>query len=83
MPVDLVEGCIVARNGGADFPTVWETVLRRHWLVNGIPVQTIDNGRIQLEIRLITATGSSTIRPPTATACGPSHHVDAGCHDVA
>ena len=29
-------------------------MLRRHWLVNGIPVQTIDNGRIQLEIRLIT-----------------------------
>ena len=54
MPVGLVERCIVARSGGADFPTVWETVLRRHWLVNGIPVQTIDNGRIQLEIRLIT-----------------------------
>jgi|SRR5271166_518714 len=37
MPVDLVERCIVARNGGADLPTAWETVLRRHRLVNGIP----------------------------------------------
>lgn len=53
MPVDLAERCIVARNGGADFPTVLETVWRHHRLVNGIPIQTIDDGRIQLEIRLI------------------------------
>ena len=54
MPTDLVERCIAARNGGADFPTVWESVLRRHPLVNGIPTQTINDGRTQLEIHLMT-----------------------------
>ena len=54
MPAELVERCIAVRNAGADFPTVWDTVLRRHPLVNGIPAQTINDGRIQLEIRLIT-----------------------------
>ena len=54
MPANLVERCIAARNGGADFPTVWQTVLRRDPLVGGIPMQTINDGRVQLEIRLLT-----------------------------
>lgn len=54
MPADLVERCIAARRGGADFPTVWETILRRHPLVSGIPTQAINDGRMQLEIYLIT-----------------------------
>jgi hypothetical protein len=54
MPANLVERCITARNGGADFPTVWQTVLRLDPLVRGVPMQTIDDGRVQLEIRLLT-----------------------------
>ena len=54
MPADLVERCIAARNGGANFPTVWETVLRRHALVNGLPTQAFNDGRMQLEVHLIT-----------------------------
>ena len=54
MPMDLVERCIAARNGGADFPTVWLTVLRLDPLVRGIPMQTINDGRVQLEIHLLT-----------------------------
>jgi hypothetical protein len=54
MPANLIERCIAARNGGADFPTVWLTVLRPDPLVRGIPRQTINDGRVQLEIRLLT-----------------------------
>ena len=54
MPAELVERCTAARNAGADFPAVWDTVLRRHPLVDGIPAQMINDGRIQLEMRLIT-----------------------------
>ena len=54
MPAALVEQCIAVRNTGADFPTVWQTVLRLHPLVQGIPIQTINAGRGQLEIRLNT-----------------------------
>jgi hypothetical protein len=50
----LVGSCIAARNGGADVPTVWATVSRSHSLVNGIRSQAINDGRIQLEIHLIT-----------------------------
>jgi hypothetical protein len=38
----------------ADFPTVWEAILRRHRLVSGPPVQAIRDGRPRLEIRLMT-----------------------------
>jgi hypothetical protein len=54
MPANLVERCIAARNDGADFPTVWLTVLRLDPLVRGVPTQTTDDGRVQLEIRLLT-----------------------------
>lgn len=50
---DLVVKCSAASRAGADFPTVWETVLRCHALVVGPPIQTIDGERLQLEIQLI------------------------------
>ncbi len=54
MPSDLVRQCLVAATQGADFPTVWNTVLKGHPLVAGIPVQTITENRAQLEIGLTT-----------------------------
>ena len=35
---DLVLKCTAAARDGADFPTVWEAVLRRHALVLGPPI---------------------------------------------
>jgi hypothetical protein len=46
----LLNLCRVAATGGADFPTVWHTVLKPHGLVIGPPIQHPDG----LEIRLIT-----------------------------
>jgi hypothetical protein len=36
-----------------DFPTLWHEVLRPDPLVIGPPVQTVRDGRIRLEVRLI------------------------------
>ena len=52
---DLVLKCTAIARDGADFPTVWDAVLKRHALVVGLPVQTFDDEeRPQLEIRLVT-----------------------------
>jgi hypothetical protein len=51
---DLVEKCAAARASGADFPTVWNTILRGKTLVAGIPVQAIRDGQPVLKVRLIT-----------------------------
>ena len=37
-----------------DFPTLWHEVLKSDPLVIGPPVQTVRDGRIRMEIRLIT-----------------------------
>ena len=51
---DLVLKCSAAARGGADFPTVWDAVLKGHALVVGPPIQTLDDEEHpQLEIRLI------------------------------
>jgi hypothetical protein len=51
---DLVHKRTAIARDGADFPTVWEAVLKRHPLVVGPPIQTFDDKeRPQLEIRLI------------------------------
>jgi hypothetical protein len=54
MTDDLVCACLVAKARGADFPTIWTSILKAHPLVAGIPVQTITEARAQLEIRLVT-----------------------------
>jgi hypothetical protein len=53
-PEDLVQTCIRATQEGADFPTLWDTTLRRHPLVIGPPVQGVEGGRVCLKISLIT-----------------------------
>jgi len=51
---ELLEQCVAARRSGADFPTIWQTVLRNHRLVIGPPVQRLVNDAPVLEVRLIT-----------------------------
>ena len=51
---DLLRKCLAARRAGDDFPTVWQTVLKGHPLVVGVPFQRIENDQPLLEIRLIT-----------------------------
>jgi hypothetical protein len=54
MPSGLVERCGAATAHGADFPTVWHTVLKKDPLVAGIPRQRLAGARSILEIPLIT-----------------------------
>jgi hypothetical protein len=54
MTTDLLQRCIQACDGGADFPTVWHTVLKGHSLVAGIPTQRLEGTRVLLQIPLIT-----------------------------
>jgi hypothetical protein len=53
---ELVQRCQAGQAAGMDFPTLWNEVLRSHPLVIGPPVQTVRDGRIRLEVRLITGT---------------------------
>jgi hypothetical protein len=51
---DLVLKCTAIARTGADFPTVWNTVLKGHALLAGPPIQIFDDEmRPQLEIVLI------------------------------
>jgi hypothetical protein len=51
---DILQQCVTARQEGADFPTIWNTILKRHPLVSGPPVQAMHEGQARLEIMLIT-----------------------------
>lgn len=51
---DLVRTCGACMRDGADFPTVWNTILKGHALVVGPPVQVISDGYARLEIFLVT-----------------------------
>jgi hypothetical protein len=46
--------CGDAMRKGADFPTVWQKVLRGHRLVLGVPEQKLEGGEAQLHVRLMT-----------------------------
>jgi hypothetical protein len=51
---DLAIKCTATARSGADFPAVWDSVLKGHPLVASPPVRTFtDDLRSQLEIRLI------------------------------
>jgi hypothetical protein len=50
----LVRRCVAATSEAADFPTLWDTVLRRHSLVVGPRIQRIEGGRAWLRIPLVT-----------------------------
>jgi hypothetical protein len=53
-PNDLLIRCTAAARGGADFPAVWNSILKGHPLVVSSPVQSVtDDMRSQFEVRLI------------------------------
>ena len=51
---DLAQLCTELVRKGNDFPTVWNTLLKGHALVDGIPQSKLEGNRPVLEIRLIT-----------------------------
>ena len=54
MPQQLALQCHEALQGGADFPTIWHTLIKRHGAVQGIPIQRVDGaGWPFVEIPLI------------------------------
>lgn len=52
--IDVLQKCVAARQKSADFPTIWNTILKGHPLVSGPPVQGIAAGEARLEVPLIT-----------------------------
>ena len=50
---DLVDRCIKEREAGADFPTVWNRIVRAHPLVLGLPIQVMVGSEPQLKVQLI------------------------------
>ena len=50
----LVAACVAAADKGADFPTVWQTILKRHLFVTGLPTQRMVGERALLEVHLIS-----------------------------
>jgi hypothetical protein len=51
---DLARACTELVRGGNDFPTIWNTRLKGHPLVEGIPRQRMIGTQSVLEIHLIT-----------------------------
>ena len=51
--MDLLNTCAAAKEAGADFPTIWQTILKSHPLVIGPPVQRLEGHEAVLEICLI------------------------------
>lgn len=51
---ELVEACIVAAGAGADFPTIWHTILKRHPMVAGVPIQRMEGTLALLEVPLLS-----------------------------
>lgn len=51
--MDLLKECTAAKEAGADFPTIWQTILRSHPLVIGPPVQRLEGREAVLEVSLI------------------------------
>ena len=52
-----------------DFPTLWNEVLKPDPLVIGPPVQTVRDGRIRMEVRLITGALRSRSTPTQVRSC--------------
>ncbi len=53
MASELLQACVKAKRAGADFPTIWQTILRGHPLVVGPPVQRLEGQQPILEVALI------------------------------
>jgi hypothetical protein len=55
----LIAHCLAGQAAGMDFPTLWNEVLRPDPLVIGPPVQTVRDGRVRMEVRLISGAAIS------------------------
>jgi hypothetical protein len=76
-----VQRCVRATREGADFPTVWEIVLRGHSLVVGQPVQSVEDGRACLKICIITGQWLVFDSGPENLACfAGSWSIDGDAH---
>jgi hypothetical protein len=53
MAINLLNECTAAKKAGADFPTIWQTILKPHPLVMGPPVQRLEGSEAVLEVSLI------------------------------
>jgi hypothetical protein len=51
---DLARKCSLAAAHGADFPNVWNSVLKPHPNVAGLPVQRIEGSRSFLDVPLMS-----------------------------
>jgi hypothetical protein len=58
---DLLRACTADIHSGTDFPTIWNAILKRHPLVVGPPVQTMDDGRLRPVIEIFLITGQRLI----------------------
>ena len=48
----LVQMCTKAAREGAEFPTIWDSILKTHSLVVSPPIQTFEDEQPHLDIRL-------------------------------
>jgi hypothetical protein len=48
----LVQACTRAAREGAEFVTIWDSILKGHSMVASPPIQTFDDEQSHLEIRL-------------------------------
>jgi hypothetical protein len=67
-PEGLIRVCEAAHREGRDFPTVWNTILRRHRLVIGLPTHRICDGQAQITVKL--ATGQHVISTTSGYCLG-------------
>jgi hypothetical protein len=49
----LLRTCNSMRHEGADFPTIWRTAIKPHWMVTGIPRGDEAEGQAFLRIELL------------------------------
>ncbi|MBL8547845.1 MAG: hypothetical protein JNL81_15370 [Hyphomonadaceae bacterium] len=52
--VDLLGQCEQARTAGRDFPTIWNTILKRHPLVRGLPGHEVRDGQALIVVQLFS-----------------------------
>ena len=52
--LDLLRQCEEAHAVGRDFPTIWNTLLKRHSLVRGIPGHEVRSGEVLIVVQLLS-----------------------------
>jgi hypothetical protein len=48
----LIAECTQAARDGAEFPEIWDSILRSHRMVASPPIETFDEAQPHLEVRL-------------------------------